>query len=354
MKAIQKLSALVQERGLEGDYSDLGAIYTKVSPEKDLILFNYSPLAMIQNTWNEYERIARGLVMDAQGNVIALPFPKFFNLDQMPETSTERVKAVGVRSVTEKMDGSLGILYFWRGQWRIITRGSFESEQSSKAYELLRKYDLSYLLENATYLLEIVYPENRIVLDYGKKEFLCLLAIMDNADETEYSYNTVKHVARNAGFNLPEGFLITDLDKVLEMRERVTGVEGWVLVLNDGTRVKVKTEEYLTLHRAISHITPKNLFEVYRVNRDVDSIASGYPDEFKDDVLAILNKFEERFYQILHKTSDYYLSICHLLAAGRKEFALAARDFEWPNLLFVALDRRDMARAILDIMWKEM
>ena len=348
MKAIQKLSALVQERGLNGDYSDLGDIYTKVSPEGDLILFNYSPLAMVHNRWNEYERISRGLVFDAEGNIIALPFAKFFNLDQMPESSSSHIVSTGIEYITEKMDGSLGILYWWKDKWRIITRGSFTSDQSQKAYELLEKYDLSRLSKSATYLLEIVYKENRVVLSYDEE----FLAVFDNVTGFEYSYGFVQLTAEDAGFKLPKVYPPLSLDKILEMRNETKGVEGWVLNLLDGSRVKVKTEEYLTLHRAVSNITPKNLFEAYALNRDIASIVSGYPDEFKEDVESILLDFEFRFYQILHATSDYFLSINHL--TNRREFAEEARKFKWFGLLFGTLDRKDIVPMILDIIKKEL
>lgn len=352
MNTLQKLSALVQERGLYGDYKDLGDIYTKVSPEGDLILFNYSPLAMIRNQWNEYERISRGLVFDAKGNIIALPFAKFFNLDQMPETSSERVLSVGIEYITEKMDGSLGILYWWNDQWRIITRGSFTSDQSQKAYELLEKYDLSRLSKSATYLLEIVYKENRVVLSYDE-EFLALLAVFDNITGFEYSYGFVQLSAEDAGFKLPKVYPPLSLDKILEMRNETKGVEGWVLSLLDGSRVKVKTEEYLTLHRAVSNITPKNLLEVYRINQDIDAVASGYPDEFRDLVLEILNGFKKRYYEILHAASNDYLDICHL-ADNRRAFAEEAKKSKWRGLLFAALDKRNLVPMIFDVMEKEL
>jgi RNA ligase len=40
--------------------------------------------------------------------------------------------------VYEKMDGSLGIVFWYRGQWVVATRGSFTSDQANKAREILK------------------------------------------------------------------------------------------------------------------------------------------------------------------------------------------------------------------------
>ncbi len=351
MNTIEKLSVLVRQRGLNGVYSDLGNIYTKVSPEGDLILFNYTPLAMYKGEWNEFEMVSRGLVMNANGDVVAMPFRKFFNLNQNAESSEDWVNRVGIEYVTEKMDGSLGILYFW-GDWKIITRGSFESDQSKKAYQMLAKYNLSKLMPNATYLLEIIYPENRVVVSYGDKEFLCLLAVMDNKTGMEYYYSMCKIAAEDAGFDLPAFYPPMPLAQILALRDSTLGVEGWVLSLKDGGRVKVKTEEYLTLHRAVSNITPKNLFAAYEINRNVGAIVAGYPDEFKDEVESILNGFKSRFYEILHEASSRFLEINHL--TNRREFAREALKFKWAGLLFGTLDGKDIVPMILDIIKKEL
>ena len=67
-------------------------------------------------------------------DVIARPWPKFFSLGEDGiEASELEAKAVAWE-VTEKMDGSMGLL-FWdadagaHGTWRVITKASFTSAQ---------------------------------------------------------------------------------------------------------------------------------------------------------------------------------------------------------------------------------
>ncbi len=62
--------------------------------------------------------------------------------------------------------------------------GPSPAEQALRANAMLQtKYAsaLARLSPDKTYLFEIIYPENRIVVNYGDVEELVLLAIIDNA-----------------------------------------------------------------------------------------------------------------------------------------------------------------------------
>jgi len=102
-----------------GQYGDVRSVYWE-----GLVLFNYGFKAEIENRWNWFERVSRGLILNAEnGALVSLCMPKFFNYLQ-----GGRVPAGHMVEVTEKMDGSLGILMQHRGGWRFTTRGSFESD----------------------------------------------------------------------------------------------------------------------------------------------------------------------------------------------------------------------------------
>ena len=140
-----------------------------------ITIYNYSKFCQFKKEWNEITLQCRGLILDDNYNVVAKPFPKFFNLEEEKSIPNEPY------TIYEKIDGSLGILFYYQG-WHIATRGSFISEQSQRAEQILnQKYShlLRSLNHHWTYLFEIIYPENRIVLDYGDKEDLILLGIMN-------------------------------------------------------------------------------------------------------------------------------------------------------------------------------
>ena len=78
----------------------------------------------------------------------------------------------------EKMDGNLAIMFHYREKRIFCTRGSFCSDQALKAEEIFKKnYLIRNVMKECTYCFEIIYPENKIVVDYGEIEDLFLLSI---------------------------------------------------------------------------------------------------------------------------------------------------------------------------------
>src|SRR5258708_3429749 len=148
-------------------YKELGFIRVVRHDTEPYLLFNYTEEAMFKNTWNDVERVSRGLIVNyLTYELVALPFTKFFGLEQQPETSLLNLPSSECE-VTAKMDGSLGILYWCSDGPAIATRGSFTSDQAIWATKFLReRFDLSGLDRDITLLFEIIYPENRVVLDY--------------------------------------------------------------------------------------------------------------------------------------------------------------------------------------------
>lgn len=120
---------------LEGDY-----VIAQRHPTLPLLIYNYSRITQFSGIWDDITLNCRGLVLDLEGNVIAKPFPKFFNYE---EHTAENSKLPPIPNenfeVYEKMDGSLGIIFHYDGEWLIATRGSFTSEQAIKGKEMLDK-----------------------------------------------------------------------------------------------------------------------------------------------------------------------------------------------------------------------
>src|SRR5690348_14694447 len=148
------------------ELDDLGLI--TVRSLDDLIIANYTPRCAFEGAWDDDTLACRGLILrvdqpwsDSERivEVAARPFDKFFNLGE-----GGRAPASALVEVTEKLDGSLGILFRHAGGFRVATRGAFQSEQALWASEFLQSYDLRALPDALTLLVEIIYPGNRIVV----------------------------------------------------------------------------------------------------------------------------------------------------------------------------------------------
>ena len=131
-------------------YVEDGLISRKVSPCGRLVLFDYTEKCQFSKAWDEITLNARGTVYElATGEVVARAFPKFFNFSELSEEKQSQLLSQKF-TVAEKMDGSLGIVYFYDGEWRVNTRGSFVSDQAVKGLELLKKLDTYNLEETNT------------------------------------------------------------------------------------------------------------------------------------------------------------------------------------------------------------
>ena len=258
---------------------DDGYISVNKHPELDLFIYNYTPKTQFDKKWTKYTLMCRGLILDGEGNIVARPFKKFFNIEEVSKSSIPKKSSF---EVTMKMDGSLGILYWSNGLPYISTRGSFISDQSKKATEILySKYShlFNTLNKNVTYLFEILYKENRIVVDYGNLEDLILIATIDNKTGKDLSII-------DTGFTPVKRYYdINDLT-ILKSMENDTD-EGFVVKFKNGFRIKVKFDEYKRLHRILTNVSTRNIWEYLKEGKGLNEIIDRVPDEFYEWVKGV-------------------------------------------------------------------
>jgi RNA ligase len=332
-------------------YHEQGLLQKQTHPTLDLTIWNYSPKVQYGRLWDDVTVQCRGLVTNSRGEIVARPFSKFFNYEELtPEQIPNEYF-----DVYEKMDGSLGILFNYNGEWILATRGSFTSEQSIKGRQLLEKYNYNRLNPDYTYLFEIIYTENRIVCVYDFED-LVLLGMVHTLTGNEVNiHNTdnedirLKNLLNNLGFNLVtlyktwgEGF---DELKNEISKDR----EGYVIRFKNGFRMKIKGDEYVRLHRILTNISNRDIWEYLKDGKSMDEILDKVPDEFYDWVRNTKNELVSQ-YQTLEREYQWIFKIINR-AQGieeRKVFAEYAKRYKYPGLLFNMLDDKDYSEQI----WK--
>lgn len=351
-EGIEEIREAVLEYGDDTQaYKALGNIRVVKHDTEPYLLFNYTERAEFEGTWNAVERVSRGLILNYRtAELVALPFEKFFNLEQKPETSLLNLPNQQCE-VTSKLDGSLGILYWCSDGPAIATRGSFTSEQALWATRFLReRFDLSRLDRDVTLLFEIIYPENRVVLDYDIQEALVLIGARNMSDEFDYQYHALRH------FGLLYGFLVTPLigrakiDEIAPFMGAVCGVEGWVARFPTGLRVKIKTDEYKRLHRLISQLTPKHVRDLLLQEGPAwTEYLSTLPDEFYKEATSLRQQIMRQVTQQETTILAAYESIKHLASESRKAYALEviARHKAISGYLFALLDGQPLRPLLL-------
>lgn len=328
------------------EYNRAGLIDKQTHPTLPLTIWNYGPKVQYEGLWDEVTTAARGLVTDSLGNAVARPFRKFFNL------SEGRHRPTADFEVFEKVDGSLGIIFNYGGEWHVATRGSFTSEQAKKGKRMLgllidRQGD-SMLRREFTYLAEIVYPENRIVVDYGTDEKLVLLGANGPGGEAEHAelpgmWFEGGEIARKI-----EGF-----KTAAEIKEAIADwEEGFVVKFSNGDRAKVKGDEYLRLHRIMTCATTTSVWEALSQGDGLEEMLRDVPDEFYDRIKTFEKKLVEQHGAILRDAADRIVAFrvfrWHEIPSGssreeRKNFA------EWAktqpagirHILFCLVDGND-------------
>lgn len=309
-------------------------------PTLDLYIHNYTHRAQFDRVWNEETLQCRGLIMDSDRNIVSRPFRKFFNLGEL----SEDVDLSGDFSVTEKMDGSLGISYITPAGMGIATRGSFVSDQALKAQEILKsKYGNVAFWGHLTYLFEIIYPNNRIVVDYAGKEDLILLSIIETASGKELSYDQIVQEYGGMLPIVPRFDGITDFEKV----EQRPNSEGYVVHYpSTGLRFKLKFEEYVRLHKIVTGVNKKRIWEYLRDDLPLDDLLDRVPDEFYAWVSQTAADLRNEAGLIYLKAYSLYAKVKDL--PTRKEQAIAIKDSPYRGIVFNLLDGKPYRH----LMWK--
>ncbi len=324
---------MISLQELEKYYQD-GLLLKQTHPIYDLTIWNYSPKVQYDELWDDITIQCRGLVTNTNGDIIARPFKKFFNLEQLTSFNIPNEEF----EVYEKMDGSLGILFNYQDEWIMATRGSFTSPQSIKGKELLQKYSFDRLHKNYTYLFEIIYKENRIVCDYDFED-LVLLGIVETKTGNEVNLRggdediRIRNMISNIGFPIVTLYKTWGEGFDLLQEEIPNDKEGYVIRFKNGFRMKIKGEEYKRLHRILTNISNRDIWEYLKEGKPLDDILDKVPDEFYDWVKQTETNLKNQFDTI---KTNVELEFKELI--NKKEFAEKIVGNPLKSLLFKRLD----------------
>lgn len=273
------------------EYVRRGWITTKHSLCGHYMLLNYNDIGMynggfephVPSMWTPTLKLCRGLVVDVDSyEIVAMPFPKFFNYEQYSPDEQSRIEhQIFSNEFTfyDKLDGSL-ILAWWDSYaqtFRFSTRGSFDSPQAQAVQEYMKrtgKLDKmnaheSYIPKNYTHLFEWIGASNQIVCSYGKDQLMYLHSLHNNYDPTKELFSSDSSreaiwdeldIHSSATKNL------RGLGEIEEYQQSELNNEEGVVGYNyvHDIMVKFKKKEYVRLHGVISGFSVKRVFDILR------------------------------------------------------------------------------------------
>lgn len=280
------------------DHIENGMINRSQHPDYPLDIYKYSSELMYSQEWDEITLQCRGLIVERTTNkIISRGFNKFFNMNELPKFDIQ-VSRDDNCIIMPKEDGSLGIIYYYDGEYRVSTAGSLVSEQALHATRKLQEIDFT-IPRGYNFIVEIIYPENRIVTNYGDRDDLILLGATNNyghwiSPEELHSYWNGTIVDYKKG----------TVNELLNSKDPEDTREGFVARLDNGLMVKMKYPHYLTLHKIKYSISYNTVLESM-LNNDFKEYRLSIPDEFAESVDKYAEDIFSRVEKLDNKVQEY-------------------------------------------------
>lgn len=320
---------------LESLKEDYGIIAKRHAGYSNLVLLKYSQIDSPKA--HPIVRECRGLILDEANDwaVVSRPLDRFFNYG---EFYADTLDQDSIRAY-EKLDGSLMCLYYYDGRWNVQTSGtpdaSGEVNQMGLTFKELfwqtwnqQGYKLpTPFWRGATFVFELVGPLNQVVVQYQEAD-IHLLAVRLNSSGKEVSSEAR---AKSYGWKHAERFDPANLDVSLP----ATALEGYILIDKDNKRVKIKTAQYVALHRTGSHgMTAEDALAIVMAG-EIDEMEAYFP-KHKDILRSLESKWLALRSQLKADWSKY-----GPLAGDRAEFAKAVSQLKHKSVLFSIADSKD-------------
>ncbi len=321
-------------------YIEKGLIRCETHPVYENIkVCNYTEQTQFERAWDETTMMCRGLILDTEKNkIIARPFSKFFNYAEHINNGKNIPNEIP--TITDKIDGSLIIHSKINGKDCFSTRGSFVSDQAIWATNWWNENIKSdYYANGYTHLFEVVFPQNKIVVQYDFSGLVYLGSVNNETGKTVFfdmpaPIRTVKKIGN------------TDLSKLLEMDKE--NEEGFVIhfPISD-LRLKIKFPQYVKLHKIITQLSEIGIWQILKDGGNMKEIIKEVPDEMFSWINSVVTELTDKYSEIEKNCKEITAHAKTLTT--RKEQALYIKQFKNSGVCFKMLDNEDYS----EIIWKQ-
>ena len=316
--------------------------YITVKRDGEYFLLKYSQLD--SDFSNEIVQQARGSIfkmVNGKAECVCRPFRKFHNIQEPNAAEIDWDTAY----VQEKVDGSLMKLW-WDDGWHLSTNNTIDAFKAivldgsltfgdiflrAVGHKTLEGFAAPYD-KSRTYCFELTSPETQVVIPYDDGVYF-LTSFKTATGIEEYAYYPAPLVKR------PKLYEFKSKKDILAIAEEMSkDEEGFVVVDDQGNRVKVKSKAWLMAHYALHNnaITYKYLFKLAK-------------DELLDDFLAVGARYADKVQEVkdfLHNIEEECATswpiVAHLANEPKKVFAQAALKTAQPHYCFAKQKNRDL------------
>lgn len=283
-------------------------------------------------------RECRGIKFDMEGNLIARPYHKFFNVNEREETRFDKIDLEPKHLLLEKLDGSMVHPMWVNGHIRWCTKmGITDASMQAEEY-VARNYRYNVIAEHLIEdgympIFEWCSNQNRIVLSYPEDK-LYLTAIRDQETGVYVPYSEMKATAEYYGVPLVP-ILGQNIDEVSKMEN----TEGIVIRYDDGVghMYKLKTEWYVLRHKSKDAIMrEKNVIE-YCMTDKIDDVIPFLTEEDGKQLRDFYHALDAKLIGLATKLELEFGDMLDDAKGSRKAFA-EANTGPYKQFLFKMLD----------------
>lgn len=277
--------------------------------------------------------------------LISRAFPRFFNLGEFTQINS-KFDWNNQTLCQNKEDGSLILVYWWNGEWRIQTRGSFAKGcpiDSPYTWEQLVVTSLPHKFykrapQDLTYVCELCTPYNQVIRKYQENN-LFLLSIFDRHDEMDHG--EVEEINKHLGFRRPQTHQFKNMNEVTsfikEKEIEDSSFEGVVLRDQNNLRIKVKSKTYFAFAKLWNIVTQFPSSSKQMEKAILPHVVSNNIEE----IVAYFPKVEKACWKLKKKLDKWKEEMDNLWFVygdepSQKKFALAVKDHKTASLLFNA------------------
>lgn len=270
---------------------------------------------------------------------------KFFNLNQTEKYQYSDLVNLKINRVDDKLDGSMiRFIRLPNGKILAKTKMGLDNQQCILAQNLynkdlnLQKFVETTLEQGKAAIFELISLYNRIVVVYQKTELRLLQLRCEATGEYVDIHNDPFVKSCNILLVSKENPL--PLSEYIEKAKTEKGIEGWVFTFCNGQLVKLKTEEYFSLHGILTeNLTRENLIISMILDETIDDAISRLDvTDVRRTVAETLQKLVSNY---LKTQTEEVLSLISKYSGDKKTWAMAYRNEELFSVAARLLSKTD-------------
>lgn len=328
-----------------------------ITKKEDYIVINYIissketfPIIKDENDIeSKILREGRGLIFSTKGKILSRPLHKFFNLGEREDSSN--IDFFRNHLIMDKLDGSMIRPFFTQNKIRWgtkmgVTDISYQVEEFLKDKKNYIDFANDMLKKDFTPIFEWISKKQRIVLEYDNDD-LVLLAIRNNITGEYVNRNILEKIKEEYSLSLVD---VVDIDLrnlskdeiYKKINQFMKNKEGVVVSFDDGEMIKIKTEQYVNIHKAKDQINDDKMIVKSILNNTIDDVLVLFDKNSKEYVTLTekIEKFDKGMINFLKIVSEYHGKSKKM---NRKDFALDTTiDPFIKNIVFGVYDKDEV------------